>query len=47
MGVDLLAQRAGILLSKEVHHVVVAPYPNDEAPAGRALRVLDRDLGQT
>ncbi|HEX7497149.1 MAG TPA: hypothetical protein VF344_01595 [Candidatus Limnocylindrales bacterium] len=47
MGVDLLAQRAGILLSKEVYHVVVAPYPNDEAPAGRALRVLDRDLGQT
>jgi hypothetical protein len=47
MGVDLLAQRAGILISKEVHHVVVAPYPNDEAPAGRALRVLERDLGQT
>jgi hypothetical protein len=47
MGVDLLAQRAGILLSKEVHHVVVAQYANDEAPAGWALRVLDRDLGQT
>jgi hypothetical protein len=27
--VHLLAQRADILLSKEVHHVVVTPNPND------------------
>jgi hypothetical protein len=47
MGVDFLAQRAGILLSKEVHHVVVALYANDDAPTGRALRVLEWDLGET
>jgi hypothetical protein len=29
VGVHLLAQRAGVLLSKEVHDVVVTPNPND------------------
>jgi len=45
-GPHLPAQRARVLLSKQVHHVVVAPYPNDGAPAPGAPRVLDRELDQ-
>jgi len=47
MGVDLLAQRARILLSKEVDDVVVAPNPNDLPTARMALHGLDWELGQT
>jgi len=47
VGVHLLAQRARILLSKEVHDIVVAPNPNDLPPARWALDVLDWELGQT
>ena len=46
VGLHLPAQRARVLLSKQVHHVVVAPYPNDRAPAPGAPRVLDRELDQ-